>query len=197
MVRWSAGVLAPFIDTGGSSDWDQRTDGTLTSAYRLLEVPGLIEQRMAQVGYRNQSIFWFVLNILAAPAASIALSLAVAVAWSCRAPLRLVAGLQRALQLLMPWAFLEAYAVALLILVPEMQFVAHWIFNADGTCPLPVDEGLSCLEIRGEFTPGTWVMVGLMVTYFATAQLAVYGLRPRRKPAAACAPAAEPDPTGG
>jgi len=188
-----SGLLAPYIDASGG-EWLRGANGTLTSQYSLAQLPGLVSRRINNDDtIRDHLVFWTWALPIVMPCVTIGLSLLLAVLWGGAARTmssarrhgfieQLIAGVHRALQLLAPWSFLEAFALSLLILVPDMQTVAHFIFD-EGRCPdglLKQLDADSCLDIRGEFATGTWLMVALAVLNVATAQLAILQLDPER-----------------
>ena len=187
------GLLAPWIDASGP-EWTMGANGSLTSAYALGELPSLVRERVLNDdAVRDNLVFWTWALPIVTPAATIALSLILALLWGQAAAAggrrraraggrthRLIGLVHRALQLLAPWSFLEVYALGVLVLVPDVRTVAHFVFD-ENRCPAAIstDLGESCLEIDGHFTDGTWVLVGTAFLIFCTVQLAILRLGPQ------------------
>ena len=187
------GLLAPWIDASGP-EWVMGANGSLTSTYALGELPSLVRERVLNDdAVRDNLVFWTWALPIVTPAATIALSLLLALLWGQAAAAggrrrarsggrthRLIGLVHRALQLLAPWSFLEVYALGVLVLVPDVRTVAHFVFDED-RCPAAIstDLGESCLEIDGHFTDGTWVLVGTAFLIFCTVQLAILRLGPQ------------------
>jgi hypothetical protein len=120
-----SGLLARFM-VGGTRE----AAATIRVTYSLLDVPRLLWEQIARPSVRYQSVLWFGINCVAAPAlATLGCLLLAGLSWA-HAPSRQLAAAHRFVRLLMPWAFLDVYAAALLILVPESHPSNH-------PCPSP------------------------------------------------------------
>lgn len=182
------GLLAPYIDAYGS-EWTRGANRSLTSHYSLGAVPTLVRQRITNdPAIRDHLVFWTWALPIVAPALVIGLCMLLALLWGvARRPMAsatwsqwAISRAHRSLQLLAPWSYIDAFALALLILVPDMATVAHFIFD-EGHCPTALTSmgAGSCLEIRGQLVSGTWLLMALAVLTIGTAQFAIVWLRPR------------------